>query len=252
MPHGDDQALRVPAVAGMDMVIAQDREGYRFTWQTWAVTITISRISERASALMGEFAVTILREGKDRLLTRGMINLSSFESRARLAKRLERLATGPDWNPVVETSCVKTEEFHRQGQPSESLEPIEGDRPACFVLNPLVYERHPTMIYGPGESGKSFFALYLACLLASGGRSTDLAVAPDGHNTLYLDWELQGPEQRARVRQLRAGHPELTRSPLYRRMHVPLAGCAPELRREIQAKEIGVIIIDSVGMATGG
>ncbi len=235
-----------------DLTISEDHDGYRYTWRQWALTILISRVSERSGNVMGELAVIMHREGKDRLLTRGTINLSSFESRARLAKRLERLATGPEWNPVVETSCVKTEDFHRQGQPSESLEPTDLDRPACFVLNPLIYERNPTMVFGPGESGKSFWALFLACLLASGGQSTDLAVAPDGHNVLYLDWELQAPEQRARVRQLRAGHPELTRSPMYRRMHVPLASCATELRRDLHAHDIGVIIIDSVGMATGG
>jgi hypothetical protein len=115
-----------------------------------------------------------------------------------------------------------------------------------------VYDRHPTLLYGPGESGKSFFALYVACLLASGGTSSNLAVAPDGHNVLYLDWEMRAPEMRARVRQLRGGHPELTKAPLHRNMHLPLASCAPEIRREIHERDITIVIVDSLGPATGG
>jgi hypothetical protein len=244
------QALRAFKVA--DVAIDTQPDGYTFTWNQWGLTITVSRLDERKGGLFGELAVHHQQNGKDRLLTQGQHNLSSFQTRERLAKRLRQLYEGPEWNTVVETVCVRTVALYREGQPAVSLEPTERDEPVGFILNPLIFERHPTLFYGPGESGKSFLALYLACLLASGGSSADLAVAPDGHNVLYLDWELRAPEMRARVSQLRAGHPELHRAPWHRAMHLPLAACAPEVRRQIQAQDIGVVIVDSLGPATGG
>src|SRR5262249_23187031 len=158
--------------------------------------------------LHAELKVIARIQGNDKLLTQGQVNLSAIQTRSRLAKRLSQLYPEPQWDTIVETICVRTLERDREGQPSVSLEPTAKDEPACFVLNPLLYDRHSTLIYGPGESGKSLFALYMACLLVSGGTSADLAVAPAGHEVLYLDWELSAPEMRARVRQLRSGHPE--------------------------------------------
>lgn len=241
-----------PSEPVSDLTVTPDFDGYTFTWHQWAVTVTVDRLIERGGALYGELTVRGAVQGQARLLTQGQVNLSSLQIRERLAKRLTGLCSGPEWDTVVETVYVRTVALHRQGQPAESLEPQEHDEPAYFVCNPLIYDRHPTLLYGPGDSGKSFFALYMACLLASGGTSSNLAVAPDGHNVLYLDWELAAPEMRARVRQLRAGHPELTRAPLYRGMHVPLASCAPEIRREIHELSIGIVVVDSLGLATGG
>jgi len=249
----ENKSPRLPASHPVsDLTVTADFDGYTFRWSQWAVTVTVARLVERSGVLYGEATVRAEVNSQNRLLTQGQVNLSSLQARERLAKRLSRLCPGPEWDTVVETVCVRTVALHRQGQPAESLEPQVQDESACFVCNPLIYDRHPTLLYGPGESGKSVFALYVACLLASGVTSANLAVAPDGHNVLYLNWEMQAPEMRARVKQLRVGHPELTKAPLHRFMHLPLAACTPEIRREIAREQIGVVIIDSLGPATGG
>lgn len=234
------------------MQVTVELDGYTFTWAHLGLVASVSRLSDRSGGLSGELAVWVTQEGKDRLLTSGQTNLSSIQTRDRLVKRLDTLRPGLEWNRVIETVCVRTCELHRQGPPPESLEPSESDTPSTFILNPLIYHRHPTLLYGPGESGKSFFALYLACLLSSGGTSTNLAVNPAGHNVLYLDWELRSQEGRSRVKQLRAGHPELNRAPLHLAMHRPLVQVAPELRRTINDNGIDVVVVDSLGPATGG
>jgi len=237
---------------GTDLTVDAHPEGYTFTWIQWAIIVSVDRLSERGGSLHAELTVRADVRGQNLLLTQVQVNLSSLQIRKNLVKHLADLHTGPEWNTVVETVCVRTVAAHRQGTPAESLEPQEMDAPAYFVCNPLLYDRHPTLLYGPGESGKSFFALYVACLLASGGISSNLAVAPVGHNVLYLDWEMRAPEMRARVRQLRAGHPELTKAPLHRAMHLPLVSCSAEIRREIHERDIGIVIVDSLGPATGG
>lgn len=235
-----------------DLDVGTDSDGYTYTWHSWAVRVAVTRLAERSGHLHADVAVWGPLNGAEKLLTRAYLNLSSLQTRERLPKRLTYLCPGPLWDTVIETICVRTVTQHREGSPAERLEPTEQDRAAWFICNPLVYERHPTLIYGPGESGKSLFALYVACLLASGGTSTNLAVAPDGHEVLYLNWEMQAPEMRARVRQLRAAHPELSKTPWHRWMHLPLVACAAEIRRDIQRYGIGVVVIDSLGPATGG
>jgi hypothetical protein len=236
------------------VTVRPDHDGYTFTFCHPAVTVTVARLVERAGRLEGELTVYAPHNGRDRRVTQVQETLSGSAGRDRITKRLKKLyaEVDVDWYAIIETVCTRTIDLYRDGRPAESLEPQEQDQPAYFICNPLIYDRHPTLLYGPGESGKSFVALYVACLLASGGTSSNLAVAPDGHNVLYLDWEMRAPEMRARVRQLRAAHPELTKAPLHRSMHLPLASCTPEIRREIHEKEIGIVIVDSLGPATGG
>lgn len=229
--------------------------GFRFTWEPSQITGSVTRVAERSGALHGELSVYIPVNGQPKLLIQGGLNLSSLQTRERMAKRLVALKTPPDldgWNTFIERLCVKVVQAYREGQPAETLEPQPDDEPTTFVCNPLVYERHPTLLYGPGESGKSFFALYVACVLASGGTSTNLAVAPEGWNVLYLDWELRAPEMRGRVKQLRAAHPELKAAPLHKAMHTPLVNALEEIRTVVHDQDIGIVVIDSLGPATGG
>ena len=227
-------------------------DGFRCAWSLWNLAVDLNRFHGTAHGAAAELTVRVGLNGHERTLTQGVISLTSFTARQQLVKRLGQLHEGPEWNTVIETACFQGLRQYRTGTPSESLEPLEGDEPAYFICNPLLYARHPVLIYGPGESGKSLLALYVGCLLASGGTSSNLAVAPDGHNVLYLDWELRGPEMRARVKQLRAGHPELAKAPWHRSMHLPLSACIDEIRREVREKGISVVIIDSLGPATGG
>jgi hypothetical protein len=113
-----------------NLTVTPDSDGYTFEWKQWAVTVTVARLVERSSLLHAELTVRANLRGQDRLLTQGHVNLSSLQSRERLAKRLAGLHQGPEWDTVVETVCVRTVALHRQGQPAESLEPQEHDEPA--------------------------------------------------------------------------------------------------------------------------
>jgi hypothetical protein len=231
-------------------------DGVRLSWSQWNLVVDLTGFHGTAHGAAAELTVRTGFNGHERTLTQGMLNLSSFTARQQLVRRLGELHDGdddgPEWNTVIENACVQGLRAYRKGTPSESLEPLDDDQPAYFVCNPLIYARHATLIYGPGESGKSLFALFVGCLLSSGGQSASLAVRPDGHHVLYLDWELRAPEMRARVKQLRAGHPELTKSPWHRSLHLPLSACIEEIRREVREKAIDIVIVDSLGPATGG
>lgn len=233
-----------------DIIRAMD--GVTFFWSQWSLTCTLSRFKPSREGMSAELCVTMPLHGTLRTLTSGVVNLSALMTRDRLVKRLTELSDLVQWNIVVETVCVRGIIEYRRGEPWESLEPNEADSPIKHILNPYVFEDEPTLIYGPGDSGKSFLALYWACLLASGGMANGMATHPEGHTVLYLNWEMHAREMRSRVRQLRNGDARLTRAPLHRHCIGPLAEFAPDLKNEIAEQGVGVVVVDSLVPATGG
>jgi hypothetical protein len=236
-----------------DITLTQEADCLTFTFPQWNLNCILSRFKASREGTSAELTIDMPHEGKLRTLTSGIINLSALVTRDRLAKRLGQLVKDTvEWDAVVETICVRGLQEYRKGEPIESLEPHEGDCPARFLLNPFVYEEYPTLLYGPGEAGKSFLALYWSCLLASGVMQNGMATHAAGHEVLYLNWELRAPEMRARIAQLRRGHPELIRAPQHRHCNGALAEFARELKREIVTRQIDLVVIDSIASATMG
>lgn len=235
-----------------DLQVSRNLDGLTFYWSQWNCTASLSRFHQKRDGMSAELTIRMPLNGKVRTLTEGVVNLSALVTRDRIVKRLESLCDLVDWRTVVETICVRGIREQRRGEPIESLEPNDTDEPARYILSPYIYEDHPTLIYGPGDSGKSFLALYWACVLASGAMENGLAAHPDGHEVLYLNWEMQASEMRTRVKMLRGSHPLLTKAPYHRWCVGPLADFAPDLKAEIIEKQIGVIVIDSIAPATGG
>jgi hypothetical protein len=226
-------------------------DGFIFHWPDLPYTISLSRIRESGSrGTTSEIQVRYTNgSGIPKTLTHQTFNLLS--SRVRLTKELHAHHEAP-WASMLEQVCILTLRALRQGEPIETLTPTTEDHPAWFVLNPILYEKNSTVLYGPGDSMKSFFALYCGLLLASGMSGPNLAVSPDPWKVLFLDWEMSVQDVRGRVKLLQAGDPRLTRVPDYRRCFQPLADDLPELKKVVSEGAYDVLMIDSLAMAAGG
>lgn len=233
-----------------DLELTRDPEGVQFRWASWGVTATLSRYRERSSGTSAELTVRAGINGENKLLTEGSANLSSLTTRSRLARHLHGLHAGPDWDHIVETICVRGLREFRRGEPAVTLKGEATFVGEPFVLNPMLYDRHPTLFYGPGDSGKSFLCLYFALLLAAGGSQNGLACTD--WPVLWLDWELAPEDTDLRITMIKTGHPEFKTATLtYRRLAHPLADCLSEVKTTITEHACQVLVIDSVALAAG-
>src|SRR3990167_8196305 len=230
--------------------IRTDSGAVVFVWATWALQIGLTRFREGGRGPTCELTARIKQQDKLKTLTSATVSLSSLSAREGLSKRLKKLYDTPDWYMVIETICVKGLQEFRRCEPLLYLNGQEVHTVESFVLNPLLYERHPTVLYGPGDSGKSFFALYCACLLSVGGSENGLACSD--WPVLYLDWELAYEEMNVRLTMLKAGHPSFKAVQVaYKRPLAPLAECVDELRATITETGARVLIVDSLALAAG-
>lgn len=225
-------------------------DGFVFTWVDLPFEVSLSRIRESSRGTSSELQVKYVNgTGKPKTLTHQAFNL--LTSKTKLAKELQARQDAP-WLSMLEQVCVLALRQLRQGEPIESLLPTQEDHPAWFVLNPLLYDKNPTVLYGPGDSLKSFFALYCGLLLASGVCGVGLSVSPDPWKVLFLDWEMSVQDVRGRVKLLQAGDTRLTSVPDYRRCYQPLADDLSELKKVVSDGGYDVLLIDSLAMAAGG
>lgn len=222
-----------------------------FTWNIWALTITLTHFRDESRGPTCELRATIAQSDKISTLMTGKLNLSSLQGRDRLALRLKKLYQLPNWDLVIECICTRGLTEFRRGDPTVYLEGTTAQVVEEFILNPLLYARHSTLLYGPGDSGKSFFCLYCACLLSVGGSQNGLACTE--WPVLYLDWELAKEDMDSRLALLKAGHPEF--APVrfaYKRPVAPLTDCLDEIRTALVETGARIIILDSLALAAGG
>lgn len=228
-------------------ILTQHLTGLSFRWDSLSLTLTLSRIREDRSETKAELTVT----NQAGVLTHQSFNLLAGRTRSQLAKELQakHALSAPSWETILETVCVRGLLELRKGNPIQVLEPH--DQPNVpFLINPLVYQKHQTLIYADGGSLKSYIALYLALLACHGATQNGLSAL--SCPTLILDYELDAETTGTRLNRLYHGHPELAQyAPYYRACHHPLHEEIELLSQEISEKGIQLVIIDSAIMACG-
>jgi hypothetical protein len=227
---------------------------YAFLWKEEKIAIRVDRLAEDSKGtLTGEILIKSGQPGSEKHVHMARINLVSSESRTRLSKLLHERVNTVDWYSILEQSCVMTLAKHREGEPVCDL----GDQPeyetARYRLQPLLFDSEPTLIYAPGGTGKSYLALYIACLVQYniGGIYGWLPLAG---NVLVLDWETSRAIYRRRTWAVKQGLgiEDSTERIKYRYCTQPLATDIAEIQKIVIENKINLVIVDSCGYAAGG
>lgn len=221
-----------------------------------ATELAVDRLARRSGEVHGELTVSCGLPGTrstDGHLHQARFNLSSTTARGTLAKVLVARsgASDVDWQDLLEDFCRRVLMAERQGEPVEYV----GDRPQriapAWRLDPILPHDKPTILYGEGGTGKSTLATAIAVSVETGVAVIEGWI-PRRAAVLYLDWETSADDVDEHVKAIAAGanipgHVRLR----YRRCFGPLADQTDEIARLVAEHAIGLVIVDSVGMASG-
>ena len=161
---------------------------YRLAWPALQISCEVERVRPSTDHdVKGELNFTSERPASAGHLRHGRILLTSPTAKKSFAKLLEDRDSQVDWDKVLEQLCVSVIKASRAGSPEVQITgDIEVVTQAKWLIDPVLQLNMPTLVYGPGASGKSWFGQYLAVLADAGFSHGGLTVEPA--NTMILDF----------------------------------------------------------------
>jgi len=180
------------------------------------------------------------------------INLLSQRAVSGLVRELsESQSQIRNWREIINNvawrtvrAARRTNEVLKVGKPPETMR--QG-----FRLFPLIHEGEPTTIYCPGGVGKSYLAIYCACLVQfdyAGFTEVDRGRlwTPKQGNVLYLDWESSHRDHQRRTWAVKRGLGiDGDGEFLYLACEQPLSMLLPDIRAIVEEQDIALVIVDS-------
>ena len=172
--------------------------------------------------------------------------------KVRLAKDLanrHQIIDLDGWTDIIEYTCVEVLKYHRQGAPVIRLldygGPSEGLK---FRVAPFLQERQTTVLFGDGETGKSWLAMFMGYQVAFGRSLLDMDAEPG--KVLYLDYETDEDTVWERLNMISAGDKEaIPDNFFYRRMFQPLADDIQAVSEAVINDSIDMVVVDSAAPA---
>lgn len=244
-------------VPSRDMTFERRGLGYYALLPEGRVEITLDRIRHSRGETHGEITV---RSGHhevagDGHLMQGTFNVSSMTTRGTLAKALAERAPrvkNVDWRGHLEAFCRAVLAAEREGSP---IVTIGGTRPlreaTPYLLNPILFRHRATILYGPGGTGKSYLAAGVVVAVETGSPDVIDGFRPSAPaRCLILDWEADADEWNERLTLVARGAGLPTPEPFYRFCAAPLTDQLEDVSRFIVQHGIGLVVVDSVGMAS--
>jgi hypothetical protein len=188
-------------------------------------------------------------------VTTDRVTFDSGVSKEAFARRLDDLLPPPeggahlDWLQLVEAITFDISARASAPTPVSDLALASPTQTIPHLVPFLLPEKRPTILYGPGGTGKSMLAVTAAVAVAAGG--TLLGWQCEQGEVLYLDWETEEGDIASRVHRVANGM-SLAKVPTihYMNMIHPLSQRMAEVARVIARHEVRLVIIDSVGMAS--
>jgi len=236
--------MRPPTVTnGTDFV--------NLSWREFGVRAIAERMTGDGQAEIQFFSA--LAED-DSLIHTTKVNLLSTSAVTALSKTLEKRLSAP-WDGILTQLTDTVLALARRGEPVQEIWPSEDDSlQPVYLLDPLLYLNHPTVIFGDYGSLKSLIALATAYVVQLPYQDNQLGLTTMQESTLclYLDYEDDPSSFRKRWGALGKGFGTPLMPILYRRMTTALADSVDQLKRIIDDKEIKLLIVDSLGPAARG
>lgn len=239
-------------------VLAPEHFIVRVPTDAGPVAFEFARMSRTNGSLDCELTVSHLSPTAEREPYSQRVNLLSQSARSGLERALglQFGKDGVNWTTAVSTaySRVRTAFFDMdRGVQIGALPEVTRPR---FLVETLLPEGQPTILFGDGSSGKTMISYALGLSVALGGGFCGLATQQGG--VLVIDYETSGAAARFRFRRLLAGmgvDPEILDDiPVHywQGNGIPLPDHIDALERFIARHAIVLVIVDSAGAACPG
>ena len=226
---------------------------HELKWVSSSLTITVSKLREQSNGdLRADFDVKgQSHDTPFNYFTR--INLKSGQTRASTARDIAKTAQGfiggeDTWRYVIERTCSYVRRAFNDGEEGVELVDSKASTTTTYRLWPYLQERQPTVLYGPSDTGKSFFGVLAGYLIATGREH--LGMKPQQGNVCYLDYETDEATTKNRLNMVAAGFGEdIPHFFHYMHMRRPLEDEFDRVSTSLMKHSIDFVVIDSAGRA---
>jgi len=236
-----------------------EKDNITFRWTGYELIVDADHFS--GDGQDGQAELSFWHDNADYklLLLQTKANLLSSSNTASLIRRLQNCNDGLrylPWDWILTCVTYKVIKNVRQGEPVETIWPDEDNnlKPA-YLLEPILYLNHPTVIFGDYGSLKSLFAVMIGYTvqLPYPDNNLGLITAKESTHCLYLDYEDDPSSFKKRWGAIQRGFGVEAPMPiLYRRMTSTLADSVESLQQIKKDKDIKLLIVDSLGPAARG
>jgi hypothetical protein len=181
------------------------------------------------------------------------INLLSSRAVANLVRELkESQPQIKNWREIINNVAWRAVNASRKTQQLQAVGAKPETMRQHFRLFPIIHEGEPTTIYCPGGVGKSYLAIYCACLVQFDYQgfteaSDSKMWSPTQGNVLYADWESSHNDHLRRTWAVKRGLgiTDDTGEFLYLACEQPLSAILSDIQAIIEEHDIKLVIIDS-------
>lgn len=239
-------------------IISDNASGFSFLWPDYGITINVNRIQVHKSdgRVSGEILVQADNgEGLATIYPPTSYNFSADRTRKELANSLLRKNSKIPWRDMVDQLCYGVQERVRKGEPVVELSTAGKVAPPEYLLYPLIVRNYPNVIFGDPSAAKSTIAVICSQVILLPWKDNPMGlVAPNRSiKLLYLDWETDAATVQWQTILLQRGLYDMPEMFLpYRRCSAPLTRDIDQIKLHIADTKAELIIIDSLGLATGG
>lgn len=213
------------------------------------IKFEVDRLRREHRELHGELSVRVngstpkAKTIRDGLISIGDLNFSSVQARGTRAKLLAARsgANALDWEGFLESFVLQVIEAERTGKPAVVLADVphsDDDTETWDIESLPILQTLPMVIFGDGDSLKSYLSMWVAGSLAN-----------QGIPVLYCDWEFAVRPHRDRLERLFQPMPK---NVFYVRCDKPLKDEIERLQRLIREHGCRYIICDSIMFALDG
>jgi len=231
--------------------------GYTFHWEKEAIIAQVSHChTHRDGRVTGDLIIT--NDNTDKpliLLPSTQFNFSSDVTRSRQAKSLADKYNLPlvNWVELFDYLGHHVQELAKKGTPAVELCTSEEITAPKYLLEPLIIENYPNIIFGDPSAFKSNLAVMITQVLQLPWDDNPLGLtAPDGSiRCLYLDWEQDENTIIWLANLLEKSYNIGPLSVFYRHCDSPLAEDTEKIEEYAIETKARVLIIDSLGLAAG-